>query len=206
MFVKHFMLAVIPALMLAGLLFEMSSIFHGQGIVICEGLVRGGSESPIPPDLLSGLSAAAAASGSGSSGGVPDPPAGMRVMKFWVKEGKSGSKLVSNGVWHLQALIGVNKVVVISGGMPGPHAAAAAAAVLAAAAAVVCLVFLLECATKFWVEEGKSGSKLESFGVETFEHIRVWGFQQQQQQQKQLQQVAAAAVLCMIPPPECTCI
>jgi hypothetical protein len=36
----------------AGLLFEMSSIFHGQGIVNCEGLVRGGSESFIPHDTL----------------------------------------------------------------------------------------------------------------------------------------------------------
>jgi hypothetical protein len=26
----------------------MSSIFHGQGIEICEGLVRGGSEAHIP--------------------------------------------------------------------------------------------------------------------------------------------------------------
>jgi hypothetical protein len=74
----------------AGLLFEMSSIFHGQGIVICEGLVRGGSESPIPADMLLGLTAAAAADGS-----VAQPPPGMRVMRFWVKEGKSGSKLVS---------------------------------------------------------------------------------------------------------------
>jgi hypothetical protein len=68
----------------------MSSIFHGQGIVICEGLVRGGSESPIPADMLSGLAAAAAADSS-----VAEPPPGMRVMRFWVKEGKSGSKLVS---------------------------------------------------------------------------------------------------------------
>jgi hypothetical protein len=69
----------------------MSSIFHGQGIVICEGLVRGGSESPIPEDMLAGLTAAAAAAG----GSVAEPPPGMRVMRFWVKEGKSGSKLVS---------------------------------------------------------------------------------------------------------------
>jgi hypothetical protein len=75
----------------AGLLFEMSSIFHGQGIVICEGLVRGGSESPIPDDMLSGLTAAAAAAADGS---IAEPPPGMRVMRFWVKEGKSGSKLV----------------------------------------------------------------------------------------------------------------
>ncbi|WIA23780.1 hypothetical protein OEZ85_013464 [Tetradesmus obliquus] len=104
-----------------GLLFEMSSIFHGQGIAIVEGLVRGGSESPIPPDMLAGMSglAAAAAGGSSSSssssGSVPDPPAGMRVMRFWVKKGKSGSKLDYADV---SALLYTLRVVLGDGGLP----------------------------------------------------------------------------------------
>jgi hypothetical protein len=34
-----------------GLLLELSSIFYGQGLSIAEAVVRGGSESPIPPDM-----------------------------------------------------------------------------------------------------------------------------------------------------------
>ncbi|KAF6264613.1 hypothetical protein COO60DRAFT_1634227 [Scenedesmus sp. NREL 46B-D3] len=102
--------SVVANIFSPGLLFEMSSIFHGQGIVICEGLVRGGSESPIPPDMLAGLAAAAA-----DGDGVPEPPPSSRVMRFWVKEGKSGSKLDYADV---SALLYTLRVVLGDGGLP----------------------------------------------------------------------------------------
>ncbi|KAF8060361.1 hypothetical protein HT031_004897 [Scenedesmus sp. PABB004] len=89
-----------------GLLFEMASIFHGQGLVVCEGVVRGGSEDPIPPELLDGLPAAR---------GAPPPPAGSRVMRFWVKTAKSGAKLDYADV---SALLYTLRVVLGDGGLP----------------------------------------------------------------------------------------
>jgi hypothetical protein len=86
-----------------GLLLELSSIFHGQGFIICEAVVRGGSENPIPQELLSKLVA------------VPEPPPHMRVMRFWLKKGKSGNKLEYSDV---SALLYTLRVVLGDGSLP----------------------------------------------------------------------------------------
>lgn len=54
---------------LAGLLLEIASIIHGQGLSVVEGVIRGGSESPITPDMVSDPTQ------------LPDPPAGRRTMR-----------------------------------------------------------------------------------------------------------------------------
>lgn len=61
---------------------DIASIIHGQGLSVVEGVIRGGSESPIDPGLISNPSA------------LPDPPLGRRVMRFWLKKGRKGAKLV----------------------------------------------------------------------------------------------------------------
>eukprot|EP00878_Enallax_costatus_P001102 GHUV01001239.1.p1 GENE.GHUV01001239.1~~GHUV01001239.1.p1 ORF type:complete len:322 (+),score=48.37 GHUV01001239.1:268-1233(+) len=86
-----------------GLLLELSSIFHGQGLVICEAVIRGGSENPIPQQLLSELVS------------VPEPPPHMRVMRFWLKVGSSGSKLDYSDV---SSLLYTLRVVLGDGGLP----------------------------------------------------------------------------------------
>lgn len=86
-----------------GLLLELSSIFHGQGLVICEAVVRGGSENPIPQQLLSKLVS------------VPEPPPHKRVMRFWVKESKGGGKLEYSDV---SALLYTLRVVLGEGSLP----------------------------------------------------------------------------------------
>jgi hypothetical protein len=64
------------------LLLEIASIIHGQGLSVVEAVIRGGSESPITPDMVSDAAA------------IPDPPSGRRVMRFWLKKGRRGQKLV----------------------------------------------------------------------------------------------------------------
>lgn len=88
-----------------GLLFEMASIFHGQGLVVHEGVVRGGSDNPIPGQLLEGMDLAA----------VPEPAAGQRVMRFWIKEAKKDGKLDFADV---SALLYTLRVVLGDGGLP----------------------------------------------------------------------------------------
>jgi len=79
-----------------GLLLEIASIIHGQGLSVVEAVIRGGSESPIAPDMVSDPTT------------IPDPPAGRRVMRFWLK--RKGQKLeygdVSALVFTLRASLG----------------------------------------------------------------------------------------------------
>lgn len=81
-----------------GLLLEIASIIHGQGLSVVEAVIRGGSESPITPDMVSDAAA------------IPDPPSGRRVMRFWLKKGRRGQKLeyddVSALVYTLRAVLG----------------------------------------------------------------------------------------------------
>jgi hypothetical protein len=53
----------------AGLLLEIASIIHGQGLSVVEGVIRGGSESPITADMVSDQTQ------------IPDPPLGRRTMR-----------------------------------------------------------------------------------------------------------------------------
>eukprot|EP00879_Flechtneria_rotunda_P018697 GHRR01019620.1.p1 GENE.GHRR01019620.1~~GHRR01019620.1.p1 ORF type:complete len:295 (+),score=56.85 GHRR01019620.1:1279-2163(+) len=81
-----------------GLLLELSSLIHGQGLHICEAVVRSGSENPIPCSLVSNPDA------------IPEPLPGKRVMRFWLKEGRSGNKLdyadVNSLVYTLRLCLG----------------------------------------------------------------------------------------------------
>jgi hypothetical protein len=90
------------------LLLEIASIIHGQGLSVVEAVIRGGSESPITPDMVSDAAA------------IPDPPSGRRVMRFWLKKGRRGQKLVRVvTVGHREG----------GGGFSSNTAAAAAAAI-----------------------------------------------------------------------------
>jgi hypothetical protein len=42
-----------PCIVCTGLLLEIASIIHGQGLSVVEAVIRGGSESPITPDMVS---------------------------------------------------------------------------------------------------------------------------------------------------------
>lgn len=81
-----------------GLLLEIASIIHGQGLSVVEAVIRGGSESPITPDMVTDPQS------------IPDPPLGRRVMRFWLKKGRKGSQLeyddVSALVYTLRAVLG----------------------------------------------------------------------------------------------------
>eukprot|EP00775_Hariotina_reticulata_P007584 gene7584-7789_t len=86
-----------------GLLLELSSIFYGQGLSIAEAVVRGGSESPIPPDMCSDPNA------------IPDPPPGKRMMRFWLRDTRTGGKLEFADV---TALVYTLRVVLGDGNIP----------------------------------------------------------------------------------------
>lgn len=81
-----------------GLLLEIASIIHGQGLSVVEGVIRGGSESPITADMVSDQTQ------------IPDPPLGRRTMRFWLQKGRLGQKLayddVSALVYTLRAVLG----------------------------------------------------------------------------------------------------
>lgn len=68
-----------------GLLLQLASVMHGQGISVAEAVIRGGVDNPIPAEL--------------TQIELPDPPPGKRVLRFWVADIRDHAKLVRN-YWH----------------------------------------------------------------------------------------------------------
>lgn len=83
--------SVTAALFSPGLVLELASLFSGQGFEIRAGLIRGGSDNPIPPELLADLPGGAE---------VPAPAPGKRVMRFWLSlpARRGGGKLAAADV------------------------------------------------------------------------------------------------------------
>eukprot|EP00877_Chromochloris_zofingiensis_P004294 jgi/Chrzof1/13866/Cz08g15160.t1 len=76
-----------------GLLLQLASVMHGQGISVAEAVIRGGVDNPIPAEL--------------TQIELPDPPPGKRVLRFWVADIRDHAKLDYSAVSALVFTMGL---------------------------------------------------------------------------------------------------